>query len=268
MFKRIANLFRGFFGLAVSNAERANPEALLEVEGENLRKQVASYNQGLVSHAALCERLMTQVKKLEADQTDIRAKTSAHLRIGNRGAAGQYALRLQTIESELTENRKQLEQAETTYRDLVRARDVAIAAAKQKIESIKADISDLKTKKALASLTETASGMITNIGGSGDTLDRLQTMIREDRARAAGRVRVAHDNIDSTGVLIKEAEQQALADQALADFAAREGIALEPLPSGALPSPTLESARKSMGPVSGGPVSTGSVSGGSAPIKE
>jgi hypothetical protein len=106
--------------------------------------------------------------------------------------------------------------------------------------------------------------MITSIGGSGDTLDRLQTMIREDRSRAAGRVRVAHDNIDASGVLIKEAEQQALADQALADFAAREGIALEPLPSAAA-LPASDSARKSMGPVPGTSVSSGS---GSAAVKE
>ncbi len=249
MFKRIGNLFRGIFGRAVSRAERANPEALLENESENLRKQLASYNQGLISHAALCERLMAQVRKLESVQGDMRAKTSANLRIGNRAAAGQYALRLQTIDSELTENRKQLEQAETTYKDLVRARDVAVASAKQKIESIKADISDLKTKKSLAALTETASGMITTIGGSGDTLDRLQTMVQEEKSRAAGRVRVASDNLDSTGVLLKEAEQHALADQALADFAAREGIALEPMPS---TSQSTAVTQKSMGPVSGG----------------
>jgi phage shock protein A len=254
MFKRIANLFRGMFGRAVSSAERANPEALLDLENENLRKQLGSYNQGLVSHAALCERLMAQVRKLEAEQSDIRAKTSANLRVGNRAAAGQYALRLQATDSQLTENRKQLEQAETTYKELVRARDVAVAAAKQKIESIRADISDLKTKKALAALTETASGMITNIGGSGDTLDRLQNMVQEEKSRASGRMRVAHDNLDSSGVLLKEVEQQALADQALADFAAREGIALEP---SSLPLPSA-APQKSMGPVSGG----------AAPIKE
>ncbi len=40
----------------------------------------------------------------------------------------QLALRLQTIDRELTENRAQLEQAEKTYKDLVKARDVAINA--------------------------------------------------------------------------------------------------------------------------------------------
>jgi len=66
MFQRLVNLIRGFFGLFVSGLERQNPEALLEVETENLRKQIAQYNQGLASHAGLCERLMSQVKKLEA----------------------------------------------------------------------------------------------------------------------------------------------------------------------------------------------------------
>ncbi len=249
MFNRLANLFRGFFGLAVSGVERRNPEALLEVEGENLRKQIASYNQGLISHAALCERLMAQVRKLEAEQTDIRAKTTAHIRIGNRDTAAQYALRLQTVERELEENRKQLEHAELTYKELVRARDVAVANAKAKIDAIRANISDLKTKRALAELTETASGMVNRIGGSGDTLDRLQTMIDEERSRASGRVRVAQSSFDTSGVQIKESEQKALADQALADFAAREGLALEPGPlqeDGA----ALTPARKSMGPAS------------------
>ena len=107
-----ANLIKGFFSLFISGVERRNPEALLELEQENLRKQIANFNQGLATHAGLCERIMGQVRKLEAEQKDLRAKTTAHLRAGNKSAAGQYALRLQTIDAQLEENRKQLEQAE------------------------------------------------------------------------------------------------------------------------------------------------------------
>ncbi len=245
MLKRIGNLFRGFVGLFVSSMESKNPEALLEVETENLRKQIAQYNQGLASHAGLCERLMSQIRKLEADQQDLRAKASANLKVGNREAAGQYALRLQTVERELAENRKQGEQAEATYRDLVKARDVSVQAAKQKIEGLRAGISDLKMKRAQAELTEMASGMVSEIGGAGETLDRLQTMVQTEREKAAGRVRVARDSIDTGGIHLKEAEQQALADQALADFAAREGISFEPSPlTGSNPG----AGAKSMGP--------------------
>ena len=245
MFRRISNLFRGFLSLFVSGLERQNPEALLEVEKENLRRQIAQYNQGLASHAGMCERLMTQVKKLETDQRDLRARTTANLRAGNRQIAGELALRLQTVERELDENRKQLEQAETTYKELVRARDVAVTSARSKIEGLKSSIDDMKMKRALAEVTEMASGMVTQIGGAGETLDRLHEMVEEEREKASGRLRVARDSMDTTQVHMKESEQQALADQALADFAAKEGIALEPAgtSTGAAAAPV-----KTMGP--------------------
>jgi phage shock protein A len=245
MFKRLANVIRGFFGLFVSGMERRNPEALLEVEKENLRKQIANYNQGLAAHAGLCERLMTQIRKLETEERDLRAKAAANLRAGNREAAGNYALRLQTVQRELTENRGQLEQAETTYKELIRARDVSVKAAQAKIEALKSSLDDLKIKKATAELTEMASGMITSIGGSGDTLDRLHKMVEEERETAAGRARVARDSLNTTDFALQEGEQKALAEQALADFAAREGLAIEPSSAASTtPSETV----KSMGP--------------------
>jgi hypothetical protein len=75
---------------------------------------------------------------------------------------------------------------------------------------------------------EMASGMISTIGGSGDTLDRLQKMVEEERNKAAGRARVARDLLGSAAdVQLQEEEHRALAEQALADFAANEGIAIE-----------------------------------------
>jgi len=218
MFSRIGNLFRGFFGLFVSGIERRNPEALLEVEQENLRKQVSKFNVGLASHAGMVERLIGQVRKLETDEADLQAKTAANVKLGNRAAAGQYALRLQMVERELAENRKQMEQAEVTYKELVRARDVAISIARNKIEALKAGISDLKMKRAMAEITEMASGMVSELGGSGDTLNRLDAIVQEERYKAAGRVRVAVDSLDTNDIHIKEAEQHALAEQALEQF--------------------------------------------------
>ncbi len=247
MFKRLSNLVRGFFSLFISGLERQNPEALLEVEQENLRKQIGQYNQGLATHAGLCEGLIAQVRRQENEQRDLHAKVTANLRAGNRDSAGQYAVRLQTVERELTENRTQLEQAEKTYKDLIKARDVAINAARTKIEGLKAGISDMKMKRAMAELTEMASGMITQIGGSGETLDRLSNIVEEERQKAAGRARVARDSMDMSGVLVKESEQKALADQALADFAAKEGIVLEPAVAGPNDA-AAASPVKSMGP--------------------
>jgi len=242
MLRRFLNVLKGFAALFVKDLEKQNPEALVELEQENLRKQIGSFNQGLATHAGLAERLMGQVRKLEAEERDLRAKASAHLRAGNRSAAGQYALRLQTVQRELEENRRQLAQAEDTYKNLVKARDVAVSSARAKIESLKGAINDMRMKRAMAEMSEMAAGMVSEIGGSGDTLDRLHEMVEEERTRAAGRARVARDAIDMSQVNVKEAELEALADQALADFAAREGIALAPA-AGAAPAPA-----RTMGP--------------------
>jgi hypothetical protein len=64
--------------------------------------------------------------------------------------------------------------------------------------------------------------MISQIGGSGDTLERLHSMVEEEREKASGRARVAKDSIDMSGIQMKESEQTALAEQALADFAAKQ----------------------------------------------
>ena len=227
MLGRIANLFKAFLNVFIGSVERQNPEALLELEKENLRKQIGNFNQGLAAHAGLAERLMGQVRKLESDQKDLRAKAAANLKAGNKQAAGQYALRLQTVERELEENRHQLESAEATYQNMLKARDVAVQSARSKMESLRGAIADMRMNNAMAEMQEMAAGMIGQIGGSGDTLNRLHDMVEEERTKAAGRARVAKDSIDMSEVNMKESEQNALADQALADFAAREGLTLE-----------------------------------------
>lgn len=227
MFQRIGNLIRGFFGLFISGLEKKNPEALLEVEKENLRKQISEYNKGLAAHAGLCERLISQVEKETQEIKELSAKAGAHLKSGNRKLAGEYALRLQKLRDEHESNVAQLEDAEKTYEELKRARDVAVTAARDKIESLKRDIDETRIASATAELNEMAAGMINEIGGAGDTLDRLEGMVREERELAKGRARVAKDSIDSTELDTMETEQNALEELALAEFAAESGIVLD-----------------------------------------
>ncbi|MDA8909155.1 MAG: PspA/IM30 family protein [Verrucomicrobiales bacterium] len=227
MFKRIGNLIRGFFGLFVSDLERRNPEALLDVEKENLRKQISEYNKGLAAHAGLCERLISQVERETKEIRELTAKAGAHLKAGNRKLAGEYALRLQKLKEDHAGNVDQLEDAEKTYEELKRARDIAVTAAREKIESLKRGIDETRIAKATAELNEMAAGMINEIGGAGDTLNRLEEIVREEREEAKGRARVAKDSIDTSDLTMMEAERSALEELALADFAAESGIVLE-----------------------------------------
>lgn len=224
MFQRIANLFRGFLSLFVSGLERANPQALLEAEKENLRLQIARFNDNLATHAGFVERLMRQIKNLEKQESELVAKTTAMLKLGHRAQAGQVALQLKNVREQLEENRQQLQGAEQTFQKLVKARDVSVRDAQQKIESLKQMLSETQMLEAQAELQEMAKGMITSIGGSGDTLSRVEEYLAERRDKAAGRVRVASSSIDTSGVEMMEAEQEAMGEAALSEFAAAYGL--------------------------------------------
>ena len=224
MFSHIANLFKGFLSLFISGLERQNPKALIEAEKENLRTQIARFNENLANHAGFCERLLRQVKNLETQERDLAAKAAANLKVGNRNAAGQYALQLKTVKEQLDENRKQLEAAESTYQKLVKSRDVSVRDAQEKIEKLKRMMTETEMLEAQAELQEMATGMVSSIGGSGDTLNRVEEYLSERRDKAAGRARVASSSVDTGKVELMEAEQQALADAALGEFAAAYGL--------------------------------------------
>ncbi len=237
MFKRISNLIKGFFGLFIGGIEKKNPQALLEVEKENLRKQISEFNKGLAAHAGLVEKLITQVKKLNKDEADFRTKTKAHLNAGNRQLAGEFALKLKNVEQEHDELSSQLTDAETRYNELVKARDVSVKQAKERMEQLRRDMDEMKVQTAMADLNEMAAGMVTEMGGAGDSLNRLEGIVEEERTRAAGRARVAKDSLDMSEINMKDSEQDALAEMALADFAAEQGIELE---GGASKTPSSE----------------------------
>jgi phage shock protein A len=247
MFSRIANLFKGFLSLFISGLERQNPKALIEAEKENLRIQIGRFNENLANHAGFAERLLRQVKNLETQEREYAAKAAANLKVGNRNAAGQYALQLKTVKEQLEENRRQLEAAESTYKKLVKSRDVSVRDAQDKIEKLKRMMTETEMLEAQAELQEMATGMVSSIGGSGDTLNRVEEYLTERRDKAAGKARVAASSIDTGKVELLEAEQQALADAALTEFAAAYGLEAPP------PEPAAETAppppaAKEMGP--------------------
>ena len=248
MFKRIKNLIKGFFGLFIGGLEKRNPEALLANEKENLRAQISEFNKGLSAHAGMVEKLISRAKKLDKQENELRAKTAANLKAGNREAAGKLALQLQTVDKEHDEVREQMETADARYKELVKARDVSIKAAKDRIEQLRRDLDDMKVSTAMADLNEMAAGMITEIGGSGDTLNRLEEMVEDERTKAAGRARVAGDQLNLADINTQEAEQSALAEMALADFAAAEGIELESDAPADESKPASETSQGTMGP--------------------
>jgi len=246
VFSRLANLIKGFLSLFISGLERSNPQALIEAEKENLRKQIARFNDNLATQAGFVERLGRQVKILEQKERENTARIAANLKAGNREIAGQIALELQTIKTQLEENRQQLVLADETYKKLIKSRDISVQEAKNKIEKLKRMMTETEMLEAQAELQEMAAGMISSIGGSGDTLNRMEEHLEERRDKAAGRARVAASGVDTKDVELKESEQKALAEQALREFESSYGFAAPEAEQNA-PQPQIQ---KELGPQS------------------
>jgi phage shock protein A len=126
-------------------------------------------------------------------------------------------MRLEVIASQSETLSAELSETEATYAELVRSREVALVAARERLEALKRSIGELKVQQALADLSELATGMQGSLGVS-DRLDRIKDKVEDKRNFAAGRARVARESLDVEDVRVREAEQQAMAEAALRRF--------------------------------------------------
>jgi len=218
IFQRINRLWRACIGSGLTELEAHNAEAMLDLERESLREQIGKYNEGLAGYAGLIERLKAEQTRLRKEQVELEPKLRARLAAGDRTTAGKHALRVEAIGQRQEALTGELAETESTYKELVRAREVALVSARERIESLKRSIDECKVQEALADLTELSAGMHGSIGLSDGTLERVRDRMDERRHRAAGRSRVARDSIDVAAVQAQEAEHTAMAEDALRRF--------------------------------------------------
>lgn len=210
--------------MLLGGVEKNNPEALLTLERDNMRKQIANFNTGLAAQAGLVETLSAKQKSLTIQVGDLEKKIKLLLSAGKKELAAQLALKYQTAKASLESVKSEYITSEEQYKELLKTRDIAIKTAQNKIDSISAGIDSMKIMKAKAELNEMATGLVSDIGGAGDNLNRIQEMVEEERTKASGRARVAQDTLDNSDIAIQADQLQADADMALADFEASLGL--------------------------------------------
>jgi phage shock protein A len=222
-FHRIYNLWRALLGSGVAELETRHAAELLELERAELCRRVANYNHGLAGYAGSCERMRSQLATLELEQRQLRTRVDARLSVADRAGAGRCALRLEEVAQELAGLRAQLAQTESTYSELLRARELMVGAARDKLGALKRGIRELETQQALVGLSELSAGMQNSFDGSGATLERLLERVEERRTLAAGRARVAREALPLGDARALEAERAILAEQALRRLEADSG---------------------------------------------
>ncbi|MBN1551744.1 PspA/IM30 family protein [bacterium] len=218
MFKRFINLLKGFFHSLLSDAESSNPRALLELEKENLRKQIVRYNEALVNQAVTIEKRIKRLNEMDKSEREIAGKIKLLLNADERESAGKLALKLQTLQKSMEDARQELAELQHNYKSNIEMRNKSIQEAKEKIERLKAKISETEFAEIKADMQEMVSGLSTQPHGMTDNLSRIEEILYDRHQKAKGRIKVSQDVNESLDTEAEKKVETLAAEQALLAF--------------------------------------------------
>lgn len=226
MSKRIGNLLKGIFSSTMTELERKNPEGLLEVEQENLRKQVVEFNQGIADQASYVEKITANLQNKE----QIAAATTERINIlvakNERAEAAKYALELEELNNQIKSLANEKHEANEFYTALLEKRDSSVGAAQARIDELKKAIHSTKMNNTHAEITEMASKVSSHSSSTSENLARLEQMVEDEQYKSKGRLRVAEENIKYDAKLVNHEvspnAKKALEENALDKFLASQ----------------------------------------------
>lgn len=192
--RRGRNLLRATYNLALGNAESANVPALIALAEEDLLSTEQKFNNSLADHAGQAELLMRQVNDQRSFAKKLEETVKYYVLSEDEENAGKFALQYEALTNDLQVNEEQLEKAETAYRSLIKLRDEAISAARARIEDMKTRTKRAELIDRTNELQASAAQLSTSFSDAGNTLSRLDKMVKDREALSIGRSRVIGDS--------------------------------------------------------------------------
>jgi phage shock protein A len=233
LFARVKALWYALLNQSVTEMEDKHVIALAEAKLQRATEKLKEARQGLVGYQAMVLKVQHQVDTEKTRIVSLTGQIKSHLGAGQEEMAGELALQLAQIKSDLATNEEQLDQHQTSYENNL----LKMKAALKDIEGAKKDLEKkkaaLQMEKALAEVSETAGALNTKFDVStdiGSILTRVDDQIHKARARS----KVASDLSDQgvEALKAKAEADKAHAREVLQQFKIEQGLA-EP---GAAPS--------------------------------
>lgn len=202
---------------------QADPIAQMQLEYDNAVAQLKEGRHGLEQYRALVERVKRQVTMNERREQELTAQVKAYLKSGDRESAGKFAVELKGVQSDLAENRSQLDMHEKSYDNNVKK----IKRATGKLTDVRAKIqkydAELKMSEAEAEVAQLAQSFDFDVTTE---FGELETVINERIDLNHAKARVAAD-LSEEGIAEIEAEekmQQTMAEDLLTQFEVEMGL--------------------------------------------
>jgi phage shock protein A len=189
----------------------ADPIAVMQLEVDQATEKLKEGRKGLEIYRGLVETVARQVANGKSNATQLESQIKAHLKAGNRDVAGQMAVQLQKVQTELAANEQQLAMHEQAYQNnliKIQQANKDIVKVREKIQKYHAELKMSAAEAEIAQLSESFDmNVTTNFG-------EIESVIQRQIDQNRGKARVAAD-MSSKGVA--EIKAQEAADKAMAE---------------------------------------------------
>ncbi len=187
LFARIKALWFALLNQSVTEMEEKHVIALAEAKLQQATEKLKDARQGLVSYQAMVLKVQHQVDTEKARMVSLTGQIKSHLSAGQEEMAGELALQLSQVKSDVVANEEQLEQHRQAYENNLLKMKAAlkdIEGARKELEKKKAA---LQMEKALAEVSETAGALNTKFDVTTD-IGSILTRVDDQNPQSAGAI--------------------------------------------------------------------------------
>ena len=188
---QFGKLFKWIWGI--------DPIAVYQAEVDRSADEIQQAGEGLEQYRGLVSRLQRQIANNEKEESRLTQKIKGLLQAGDDNKAGDYAIQLKKIQSELAENRAQLSSYEGAYQNnlkKVKYANEKIRSAKEKAEKMQAELRLSKAEAEVSKLAQSFNVKTTTVDGLGEIEEEIQKQIDKNRAKGQVLRDLSQDGMD------------------------------------------------------------------------
>ncbi len=223
MWKRFVRAIKALFGGAVQAIE--DPKLILEQNIRELNDQVPKMNESIATVKSSVIMLEKDVARQQKEHDTLVSKIKAAIQNGRDEIAANFALRLESVKSNLAETKQELTQAERAYEKSLEVKKAFMKERERKIKEAQDALRAHERSKWQSRIADTMESF--EVGGLDQTHDEMVTRLNEKTAKNEARIEMAVDSLDTESIKLEEEAENLRAMDLVNQYKMEMGVGAE-----------------------------------------
>lgn len=220
MWQRFVRALKALFGGAVQAIE--DPKLILEQNIRELNDRVPQMNESIATVKAALTLSEKEKVKYQAEYNDLISKMKAAIQAGRDDIAANYAVRVETLKSDIAKVDVQVQQSQRAYAQALEIKKAFMREKDKKIAEAKEALRAHERSKWQSKIADTMQQF--EVGGVDQTHDEMLRRVNEQTAKNEAKVDMALDSIDTTSMKIDEEAEKIRAMELVKQFKMEMGV--------------------------------------------